>query len=113
MHTCGMSDFALRDVYQPTAERVKKMFSAITNFAKYREDQIPLFEDLVAESVRPPSLPPSPPPPTLRMAPQPCSKGSDPPAPALGVRFLGSCDVRFLASSETTLPRAVAGEANA
>eukprot|EP00290_Baffinella_frigidus_P013954 CAMPEP_0180154368 /NCGR_PEP_ID=MMETSP0986-20121125/24122_1 /TAXON_ID=697907 /ORGANISM="non described non described, Strain CCMP2293" /LENGTH=454 /DNA_ID=CAMNT_0022102719 /DNA_START=120 /DNA_END=1484 /DNA_ORIENTATION=- len=50
MHTCGMSDFALRDVYQPTAERVKKMFSAITNFAKYREDQIPLFEDLVAES---------------------------------------------------------------
>ena len=51
MNTCGMFDFSLKDMYKPESKRLKTVFAAICNFAKFREDTMPLYSDLVAESV--------------------------------------------------------------
>jgi len=53
MATCGVHDFALKDIYKPEYKRLKFIFSAIINFAKYREDNMPAFETLLEQSVSP------------------------------------------------------------
>jgi hypothetical protein len=53
MATCGVHDFALKDIYKPEYKRLKFIFSAIINFAKYREDNMPVFETLIEQSVSP------------------------------------------------------------
>jgi len=38
-----VNDFSSRDVTKPEAERVRRVLSAVINFAKFREDRQPTF----------------------------------------------------------------------
>lgn len=42
----GINDFTLRDIIKPEAPRLKLILSGIINFAKFREEQLSLFEEL-------------------------------------------------------------------
>ncbi|KAI1315017.1 kinetochore-associated Ndc80 complex subunit nuf2 [Mortierella claussenii] len=47
MYDVGVPDFSSRDLTKPEAERVRRVLSAVINFAKFKEDrQGPIFEDL-------------------------------------------------------------------
>ncbi|KAF9574850.1 kinetochore-associated Ndc80 complex subunit nuf2, partial [Lunasporangiospora selenospora] len=43
MYEVGISDFTSRDVLKPEPERVRRILSAVINFAKFREDRQPSF----------------------------------------------------------------------
>ncbi|KAF9928180.1 kinetochore-associated Ndc80 complex subunit nuf2 [Linnemannia zychae] len=43
MHEVGVNDFSSRDVTKPEADRVRRVLSAVINFAKFREDRQPAF----------------------------------------------------------------------
>jgi hypothetical protein len=43
MQEVGVNDFTSRDVTKPEAERVRRVLSAVINFAKFREDRQPAF----------------------------------------------------------------------
>jgi len=43
MHDVGVYDFTSRDLTKPEAERVRRILSAVINFAKFREDRQPAF----------------------------------------------------------------------
>ena len=51
MTQVGISDFSIRDLIKPDAQRVKNIFSAIINFAKFREEQLPVFDKHTERSV--------------------------------------------------------------
>ncbi|KTW26641.1 hypothetical protein T552_02650 [Pneumocystis carinii B80] len=44
MTEVGIDDFSIRDLIKPEAGRVKKILSAVINFAKFREERMPVFE---------------------------------------------------------------------
>ncbi len=41
----GINDFSLRDMIRPEAPRLRLILSAVINFAKFREEQLSVFED--------------------------------------------------------------------
>ena len=51
MTLVGITDFSIRDLIKPDAGRVKKILSAIINFAKFREEQLPVFDKHIERSV--------------------------------------------------------------
>ncbi|KAG5519301.1 hypothetical protein PMAC_001926 [Pneumocystis sp. 'macacae'] len=44
MTEVGIDDFSIRDLVKPEPIRVKKILSAVINFAKFREERMPVFE---------------------------------------------------------------------
>jgi len=46
----GVHDFSLKDIQKPEHKRLIKIFSAIINFAKFREEKVGAYEDFVARS---------------------------------------------------------------
>jgi len=51
MTLVGITDFSIRDLIKPDAARVKNILSAIINFAKFREEQLPVFDKHIERSV--------------------------------------------------------------
>jgi kinetochore protein Nuf2 len=51
MTQVGVLDFCIRDLIKPESARVKKILSAIINFAKFREEQLPVFDKHTERSV--------------------------------------------------------------
>jgi kinetochore protein Nuf2 len=51
MSQVAISDFSIRDLIKPDAQRVKRILSAIINFAKFREEQLPVFDKHTERSV--------------------------------------------------------------
>jgi len=46
----GIDDFSLKDIIRPEAPRLKVVLSALINFAKFREEQLSVFEDFSRKS---------------------------------------------------------------
>lgn len=44
MESVGIDDFSLKDVIKPETPRLRMIFSGLINFAKFREEQLSLFE---------------------------------------------------------------------
>ena len=44
MTVVGVDDFSLRDVIKPEGVQVRRILSAIINFAKFREERMTVFE---------------------------------------------------------------------
>lgn len=51
MTEVGIDDFSIRDLIKPEAGRVKKILSAVINFAKFREERMPVFETHAQKAV--------------------------------------------------------------
>jgi kinetochore protein Nuf2 len=51
MSSVACQDFSIRDLIKPEAQRVKTILSAVINFAKFREEQLPVFDKHVERSV--------------------------------------------------------------
>lgn len=47
MRASGVYDFELRDISAPQYVRIRKLFSAVINFAKFREEKVATFEQFV------------------------------------------------------------------
>ena len=47
----GVKNFGLKDIVQPETKNVVVVLSAVINFARFREDQLVLFEEKSQESV--------------------------------------------------------------
>lgn len=45
-------DFSFRDVIRPEGRRFKYILSSLINFAKFREDQLAVFEQFTHKTVR-------------------------------------------------------------
>lgn len=52
MHASGVHDFSLKDIQKPEYKRVVKIFSAVINFAKFREEKVGAYEEFVEKTVR-------------------------------------------------------------
>ncbi len=52
MTKIGVDSFSIRDIINPNGPRLRRILSAIINFAKFREDRMVLFEEFSAQSVR-------------------------------------------------------------
>lgn len=52
MTQVGVQDFSIRDLIKPEAQRVKTILSAVINFAKFREEQLSVFDKHVERSVQ-------------------------------------------------------------
>jgi kinetochore protein Nuf2 len=50
MMTVGISDFTIKDVLYPERARLRRNFSAVINFAKFREDRMERYQEFTAES---------------------------------------------------------------
>lgn len=50
MRASGVMDFSLKDVFKPEASRVQRMLSAIINFAKFREEKVADYDELIDAS---------------------------------------------------------------
>lgn len=46
MFASGVMDFSMKDIVKPVPARTKRNFSALVNFAKYREEKLALYEEL-------------------------------------------------------------------
>lgn len=46
----GIDDFSLKDIIRPEPNRLRKIYSGIINFAKFREEQLVVFERLMGQS---------------------------------------------------------------
>lgn len=46
----GIEDFSLRDLIRPEGPRLRLILSAVINFAKFREEQLAVFEDFSRKS---------------------------------------------------------------
>ena len=51
MNCVGIHDFSIRDLIKPDPLRVKNILSAIINFAKFREEQLIVFDKYTERSV--------------------------------------------------------------
>eukprot|EP00281_Chroomonas_sp_CCMP1168_P000577 CAMPEP_0206266474 /NCGR_PEP_ID=MMETSP0047_2-20121206/30593_1 /ASSEMBLY_ACC=CAM_ASM_000192 /TAXON_ID=195065 /ORGANISM="Chroomonas mesostigmatica_cf, Strain CCMP1168" /LENGTH=421 /DNA_ID=CAMNT_0053694529 /DNA_START=15 /DNA_END=1280 /DNA_ORIENTATION=- len=47
MHASGVHDFSLKDIQKPEYKRLLKLFSAVINFAKFREEKVGAYEEYV------------------------------------------------------------------
>lgn len=45
LDACGVNDFTLNDLYQPTYERVAKVFSYLINFVRFRQSHIRVIDE--------------------------------------------------------------------
>ena len=45
MNEVGINDFSLRDLIKPESVRLRLILSAVINFAKFREEQLTVFEE--------------------------------------------------------------------
>jgi kinetochore protein Nuf2 len=54
MTQVSVADFSIRDLIKPDPNRIKKILSAILNFAKFREEQLSVFDKHTIRSVRSP-----------------------------------------------------------
>jgi len=52
MKVVEIHDFSIRDLIKPDHQRVKNILSAVINFAKFREEQMPVFDKYTERSVR-------------------------------------------------------------
>ena len=50
LRTCGITDFSLKDLTAPTKQRLRSQISAIINFAKFREEQLPKYQNFTQET---------------------------------------------------------------
>jgi kinetochore protein Nuf2 len=48
----GVDDFTLKDIIKPETPRLRMIFSGVINFAKFREEQLVLFEEFSSKSVK-------------------------------------------------------------
>ena len=46
MKVCGVQDFGWKDLNAPTKQRFRRQLSGAINFARFREDAIPIYEEL-------------------------------------------------------------------
>jgi DNA repair exonuclease SbcCD ATPase subunit len=46
MREVGIDDFGMRDLIRPEPQRLKIILSAVINFAKFREEQLTIYEEL-------------------------------------------------------------------
>eukprot|EP00961_Rhodomonas_salina_P234270 3166219-Rhodomonas_salina.1 len=51
MHASGVHDFGHKDIAKPEYPRLRKIFSAVINFAKFREEKVATFEQFVENTV--------------------------------------------------------------
>lgn len=51
MIVVGVDDFSLRDLIKPEPAHVRRILSAVINFAKFREERMIVFEHYTAKSV--------------------------------------------------------------
>jgi kinetochore protein Nuf2 len=49
MNACGVMDFSMQDIVNPESKRIKKLLSALINFAKFREMQMSSVDQLLEE----------------------------------------------------------------
>jgi kinetochore protein Nuf2 len=52
MHSVGIQDFSIKDIMRPEAPRVRRILSAVINFAKFREEHLAEFEKHTQLTVR-------------------------------------------------------------
>ncbi|KAK9448731.1 Nuf2 family-domain-containing protein [Limtongia smithiae] len=50
MRICGVDDFSMADCIRPEAQRMRRLLSAVVNFARFREEHMGVCEDLVQRS---------------------------------------------------------------
>jgi kinetochore protein Nuf2 len=50
MTVVGIYDFNMKDFIKPTPERVRRILSAVINFAKFREEQLSEFEKYTSQT---------------------------------------------------------------
>lgn len=51
MKCVGIHDFNMKDILKPEYVRFRVLLSAVINFAKFREEQLGVFEDLSKKSI--------------------------------------------------------------
>lgn len=49
MSACGVTDFSIQDIISPESKRIRKLLSALINFAKFREMQMSSVDQLLEE----------------------------------------------------------------
>lgn len=47
MNVCGIPDFGIRDLVNPTPRRLRRQMSGLVNFIRYREDKLGLYDEMV------------------------------------------------------------------
>lgn len=52
MNICGITDFGMRDMFQPCSKRLRRHLSAAINHIRFMEDKIPLYSELNKERQR-------------------------------------------------------------
>ncbi|XP_062612786.1 uncharacterized protein LOC134274521 [Saccostrea cucullata] len=52
LSSCGIADFSLKDVKEPSPNRVLKIMCAIANFIKFQKGRIQVYQDLKEENDR-------------------------------------------------------------
>ncbi|KAK9467221.1 Nuf2 family-domain-containing protein [Lipomyces arxii] len=50
MKICGIDDFSIADFIRPETQRVRRLLSAVVNFARFREEHMGVCEDLIQQS---------------------------------------------------------------
>lgn len=50
MRTVGIADFTIKDVLYPERARLRRNFSAVINFAKFREDRMERYQEFTTEA---------------------------------------------------------------
>jgi hypothetical protein len=51
MQAIGIDDFGLKDMTKPEPGRVRRIMSAVINFAKFREERMDVLEEYTVKSV--------------------------------------------------------------
>lgn len=46
MQACGINDFNMKDILTPNPKRVRRQFSALINFSKFRDERVSAFSNL-------------------------------------------------------------------
>jgi kinetochore protein Nuf2 len=54
MAASGLHDFSLKDIQKPEYKRLLRIFSAVINFAKFREEKVVAYDEFVQRTVRSP-----------------------------------------------------------
>ncbi len=52
MAASGLHDFSLKDIQKPEYKRLLRIFSAVINFAKFREEKVVAYDEFVQRTVR-------------------------------------------------------------
>ena len=46
MKVCGLHDFGWKDLHAPTSKRFRRQLSGAINFARFREERLPIYDEL-------------------------------------------------------------------